>query len=366
MIKKGKYIAVRPNALIEARYDLKSRQNDIMDMVLSKIEDDNNYLYELNVNDYRKLYKSDTSNIYRDLKKAVKSMEGLGFYLINSTSKGVEKETFFAWFASIDYLETEGKIVVEVGQRLKGLLIEMKKRIYYKIEYPLNFSSIYSKRIYYYLKSFEDTGWRVDNLDVLRKKLQCPGSYNKYGLFRTKVLDIAKKEINSCSDISFDIEEIKNGRKVNSIKFIIKSNNNAYPQKQIVKDEVAFDIEEKHLDVIEKDIRLIMDITKNEFSEKTAMLFRKLSNGDNNQIQKVYDYMNTKKIKENRAGYIRRLLENFEEPKTSVGTTKFNNFEPRKYSERYEHLREICLLGYATDKERREFDEMRGDINEES
>ncbi|WP_286675407.1 hypothetical protein [Clostridium sp. ZBS12] len=27
---KGKYIAVRPNALIEARYNLTSRQNDII------------------------------------------------------------------------------------------------------------------------------------------------------------------------------------------------------------------------------------------------------------------------------------------------------------------------------------------------
>ena len=64
------------------------------------------------------------------LYKIVFYLEGTGFYLINSTNKGTEKETFFAWFASIDHLETEGRIVVEIGQRLKELLVEMKKRIY--------------------------------------------------------------------------------------------------------------------------------------------------------------------------------------------------------------------------------------------
>jgi len=37
-------------------------------------------------------------------------------------------------------------------------------QLIYKIEYPLNFRSIYSKRLYYYLKRFEDTGWRIDKL----------------------------------------------------------------------------------------------------------------------------------------------------------------------------------------------------------
>ena len=73
MIKKGKYIAVRPDALIEARYDLTCSQNDIMDIVLSEIENDDKHLYELNLNDYKHLYKNGACNIYRDFKKAVKS-----------------------------------------------------------------------------------------------------------------------------------------------------------------------------------------------------------------------------------------------------------------------------------------------------
>ena len=74
------------------------------------------------------------------------------------------------------------------------------------------------------LKSFEDTGWRIDKIDDLKYKLGCPESYKNYAIFKQKVLDMAFKEINKSGDIKFKYESIKKGRKVISIKFIITSN----------------------------------------------------------------------------------------------------------------------------------------------
>lgn len=218
---KGKHIAVRPNNIVEARYDLTSKQNDILDMVLSEVQDDDTYLYELDLDKYKKLYRKGSTNIYRDLKMAIKEFEGKGFYL---TKPSEGKQIFFVWFASIFYSDDEGKIVVEVGKQLKDILLKIKGKTFYRIEYPINFTSIYSKRMYYYLKRFEDTGWRHDNLNDLREKMQCPKSYEKYGLFRKNVLEMAQKEINEYSDISFDFEEVKEGRKVVALKFYINSN----------------------------------------------------------------------------------------------------------------------------------------------
>ncbi|MFA9396837.1 MAG: hypothetical protein ACERKV_01030 [Clostridiaceae bacterium] len=45
--KKGNNISFRPEDLIEARYKLSSKENDIVDMVLTKIEDDTNTRYNL-------------------------------------------------------------------------------------------------------------------------------------------------------------------------------------------------------------------------------------------------------------------------------------------------------------------------------
>jgi plasmid replication initiation protein len=336
VIRKGKYIAVRPNSLIEARYDLSSGQNDIIDMVLSKIENDNNYLYELNINDYKKLYRTDTSNIYRDLKKAVKSMEGTGFYLINKNNKGIEKETFFVWFASIDYLESEGKIVVEVGQRLKGLLVEMKKRIYYKIEYSLNFSSIYSKRIYYYLKSFEDTGWRIDNLDALRKKLHCPKSYNKYSFFKIKVLDMACKEINNYSDIKFTYEEIKTGRKVTNIRFDITN------KRSKALGEISATEDKEKTEEIVMDLNVIKNIIHEDISNIEAIRILDAANGDIEKIKEKYDIISQFNKVNNVVG---AMIKAIKEDWTNTGKSRvnaFTDYEQRKYD--YDEL-EKKLLG---------------------
>ncbi len=345
MIKKGKHIAVRPNELIEARYDLSVSQNDIMDMVLTKIEDDNNYLYELNINDYKHLYKTDTSNIYRNLEKATKSMEGAGFYLLTNNDKGVEKETFFVWFASIEYVKSEGKITFEIGTKLKALLLEMKKRIYYKIEYPINFTSIYSKRVYYYLKSFEDTGWRIDNLDILRKKLQCPKSYDKYGLFRTYVLDMAMKEINNYSDISFEFQEIKVGRKVTRIKFIIKQNQNNKARNEIAATSAVLgeDVRtplQKNID----DIKIVKAIISEDIKDLEAIKIYNIASGNINTIKEKYNIVRQLNNINNLVGtVITAIKEDWSLPKGQIKVDTFNDYEQRSYD--FDSL-EKKLLGW--------------------
>ena len=337
MIKRGKYIAVRPNSLIEARYDLKPKQNDILDMVLSRIDNDNNYLYELNITDYKNLYKTDSSNVYRDFKKAVKEFEDKGFYLIDTKNN---KEIFFTWFASIAYSDNEGKIVVEIGNRLKSLLVEMKKRIFYKIEYPLNFSSIYSKRIYYYLKSFQDTGWRLDNLDVLRKKLQCPESYDKYSFFKIKVLEQAKKEINKSSDINFNYEEIKTGRRVSQIKFLIKQDK--------ILNEVAVNapdaVTPKEIVTDLNDINPILEVKKIIKESLTDLELQRIidaANSDINKVKEKYEIISKMGKVNNIVGaMLTALKEDWQMPK---GKDTFNNYEQHKYD--FENL-EKRLLGW--------------------
>ena len=75
-----------------------------------------------------------------------------------------------------------------------------------------------------------------------------------------------------------------------------------------------------------------------------------------NTIGKIEKYLtdrkrNQKKDKNNKNNKINK----------SANYIGFNNFEPRKHSDRYEYLKEQCLLGQATEEERKEFDEMRGE-----
>lgn len=220
-----KNIAVRPLSIIEAKFDLDSKQNDIIDMLLTEIQDDDQLVYELNIEKYKKIYNSDTSNIYRDMKKATKGFENKGFH-----TQIDGKEVWFTWFTKIVYADKEGKIQLKVDSELKELLSEVKQRICYDIGNTLNCVSKYSKRLYFFLKLYEDTGWRIDTIETLCAKLKCPDSYAKnYGKFKEKVLNIAIYEINNITDLYFDYEEIKQGRKVVRLKFNI-TNKNVQPK----------------------------------------------------------------------------------------------------------------------------------------
>jgi len=89
----------------------------------------------------------------------------------------------------IDYIDGESKISLELGQKLKILMLSLKKARFYKLKCTLNFNNIYSRMICYYLKSYENSnkkviGWRVDNLDELKTKLECPKSYQRYADFK--------------------------------------------------------------------------------------------------------------------------------------------------------------------------------------
>lgn len=362
--KGGDLICMRPDSIIEARFNLTKKQNDILDMVFATIENDDKLQYEIDVAKYSKLYKmQDKSNVYGDLKKAVKTFEGKGFAITQNISEKKQTRIYFAWFSSIQYIDGEGKIIVELGQTLKKLLLEVKRAIYYKLEYSVNFNCIYSKRLYYYLKLYEDTGTRIDNLDTLRDKLECPKSYAKYANFRRFVLEPAQEEINGSSDITFDYKEQFTKNKVTSIKFSIKLNKTK--DNSFVQDEIVADKEETPLDSLEERINNTMAILENMVNPSEALSICGSADGNMELISKAYEYVKSKKKTDNFVGYIIDTIERikkgtFNEPK-STAKTGFNNFEPRNKSSRYSYLEEQCLLGQATEEERAEFNRMRGE-----
>ena len=73
------------------------------------------------------------------------------------------------------------------------------------------------------------------SLEEFKKKLKLTQkSYNRYNNLKNNVLEPAIKEISEKSDIKLQIEEIKIGRKVEYLKFIVK--NNTSP-KRIIKSK---------------------------------------------------------------------------------------------------------------------------------
>ena len=348
--KGGDLICKRPETIIEARFSLTKKQNDILDMVFASIENDDNLRYEIDVAKYSKLYNiKDKSNVYRDLKKAVRTFEGKGFAITTLTEKKKEHRIYFVWFSRIDYIEGESKIILELGQSLKQLMLGAKKACFYQLKYSLNFHNIYSKRMYYYLKSFENsngngTGWRLDNLDELRYKLECPKSYDVYYEFKRMVLKPAYEEINGSSDISFEYEETKVKGKVTHLKFYIKANQS---NKKAI-DEVCATIKEETVEEEKKEsispINEVKAIFKEDITSLEAKSILDTAKGDINIIKEKYALaQNVDKIGSVIGWMLRAIMNDYQDPKGKNKTDSFNNYEQRAYD--FDKL-EKKLLGW--------------------
>ena len=330
--KGGELICKRPETIVEARFKLSKKQNDILDMVFATIENDDKLEYEIEISKYAKLYLlKNQSNVYADLKKATKSFEGKGFKILNKEKK---REDYFPWFSRITYLDGESKIVVELGKTLKQLFLDVKRACFYNIKYSLNFKSIYSQRLYYYLKTFEDTGFRVDNLEELKMKLVCPSSYKNFSDFKRFVMVPAYEDINGDSDMNFEYEPQYTGKKVTSLKFYIKTNKSKILSKPEllpnVNDEVSATVTDLEEETPIKKIMALMSDYK-----VTALEAKKIYDSSENNIDIIYKVYRDKKDKPSN-GIVGLMISLVKpgvciEPKKSYKKDSFNDYPQRNY-----------------------------------
>lgn len=359
--KGGDLICKRPETIVEARFKLTKKQNDILDMVFASIENDGKLKYQIDIRKYGQLYNlKNKSNIYGDLKKAIKTFEGKGFAITQKINEKKENRIYFSWFSSIQYLDGEGKIEIELGQKLKEIMLNAKKACFYQLKYSLNFHNIYSKRMYYYLKSFENsngnnTGWRIDNLDELRSKLECPKSYNVYYEFKRLALNPAYEEINGNSDIDFEYEEIKDKKKVTHLKFHVKKNK--VNQLLDANDEVSATVtefeEEQEETYIEKIKSIIEGVTRNKLSDKSANEIYKCATNNNEYgnaplelIREMVEYSKSQNIKGDFVIWVKGTISKYKKPikaTQQIAKGSFNDYDQREYN--FDEL-EKKLLGW--------------------
>lgn len=319
----------RSNNLIEARYNLSSGQNDIIDLVLSKIKDDNEVLYTIDVKDYADLFYN-SNHIYRDLKKAADEFlkRNSGFKLYNY--KGEEEQSFF-WFVKIVYKNKEGKIIFKLDKEVKEIMLEIKNTTYYNIRYTLNMSSNYAKRMYMYLKRFEDTGYRIDKVIDLLNKLECPTSYyEKYNFFKQRVLQVSQKEINGHTDITFTFEEIKTGKKVTSLKFYINSIKKPIEIKK-VKTKINNSLKDKGMDIDDLIDQLQVFISE-PIKIKDLKAILKAADNDVKLIQAKYELAKQQSHIENLTAWlISAVKDDYTEPVSRTKKNRFVNYEQENY-----------------------------------
>lgn len=343
------YLVTKSNYFImNTSYDLSLEEQKIILTLASMVqpEDEDFKHYKFKISDFMELLGVKDKSKYVEIPKLTKE-------LMKKVFEIQEGDTLIqtAWLSGAMYKKGTGCVELTFSSYLKPYMLKLSSMFtQYKLSNILCMKSKYSPRIYEILKcnEFKKQGYIEIGVEELRKLLKTEDMYSQYQDFKRKVIIQAQKELKKISDISFEFEEIKTGRKVTALKFYIHSNKAKIINKPSADEEVSATLEtETPLDILEKSIAEVMEITENSFTEKNASTFWGDSNGNIELIYKAYEYMKTKSIEKSKVGYMRTLLKNFEEPQKLelLGTnyTGFNNFKPREYD--YDSL-EKKLLGW--------------------
>lgn len=217
---------IKANTLIQrSRFSLSAQQQKIVLFIISQIEpyDEEFKLYEFKITEFCKVCGIEPKgDIYSLLKNQIKAISDKSLWIELENGE----ETLVRWIEKPYIDKKSGTIKIKIDEDMKPYLLQLKERFTeYDLIYTLNFKSKYSIRLYEYLKSIHykklQPYTQTISIDKFQKMLD--STYEDFKDFHTRVLKPAKKEINTYSDILFNYELIKEGRKVVAIVIDIET-----------------------------------------------------------------------------------------------------------------------------------------------
>lgn len=221
-ISKDPYRIIKGNPIINAKFDISAIQMKIFLHMIASIDQakDSIPIIKITVKDFQRLTGINSNNIYAHVEKEAMKMREKRIFFSNN------KITFDAnLISAFVYYKDEGYFTLEIPQALHPFLLQIKENFtVLDIRNILRLDSVYAMRFYEFCKEYERFGKFRFEVDELKATLGLSARYKNYFDFKKKVIEQAKKELSLNAEIYFEYQEIKNGKKVESIEFHIKKN----------------------------------------------------------------------------------------------------------------------------------------------
>ncbi|WP_072060704.1 replication initiation protein [Clostridium novyi] len=377
------YLVTKSNFFImNSSYDLTLEEQKIILTLASMVQptDEEFKAYTFKVSDFMKLLDIKTKTKYSELPKITKNLMKKVFEI-----KEDNRLIQLAWLSSVIYEKGSGEVILKFSPDLKPYMLKLNK-LYtsYRLANILSMKSKYSPRIYEILKcnEFKKEKCIEIQLDLLKKLLKTEHIYPRYNDFKRFILVKAQKELDKLSDIRFEFEEVKTGRKVTSLRFYIESKDIESNEKDIIEipklieNSITVDAiedmkpEDPKKNLIEENDEIIFlkNLFDNKLDNVECAKILAVAKGNLDMIKDAYNIaLQQPKIK-NLCGWIIACIKNdYTVPVaiTNLNNTinskvdSFNDFEQRDYD--WPEL-EKKLLGWDTE-EKKDIDEQEILIN---
>ena len=223
-MQKINLIVKEPEELILMRGDFSESALKLGAYLIANLKKDK-VIYKINIKNYLKKFDKKIGD-YNYLYNVTKELSQKQFEIKDRFN---ERFAIFNFISSATY--ADGMLEVEFSQKLLAYLLEIKEKyLKYDIKHIMSLSSKYSIRLYKILKDAYEKNSRYNHkaelklsIQELREILEIPRSY-RFNDIKRQILNKAKAELAEHTDILFDYEEIKTGRKVTHLHFYIRPN----------------------------------------------------------------------------------------------------------------------------------------------
>lgn len=173
--------------------------------------------HTLTAKEFSQAFGVDLDSCYRVLKRAGKK-------LMESSITLEEPELFRTQqiniCSKVTYLHKEGSIKVKFTDDIMPYLAQVRQKfVLYNLKEVANFGSLYSTRLYELIQEFKDTGYLIKSVAQLREVFAVGKKFPDYYDFKRYTFAHAVNEINSQYEMNLQFEELKEGRRVVSIRF---------------------------------------------------------------------------------------------------------------------------------------------------
>ena len=224
MPQSSSSLVVKSNRMINAKYNLSLSEMRLIQYMVTLISanDQDFTTYQIPIKVFASLTSDNKSkNVYERAKDTTKRlMERV------LTVEEDDGPLQLSLVSSAKYYNGKGYVKLRFDPGLKPYLLDLKRSFTkYDLKNIMELGSFYSIRIYELLKQH---AWKKNpeiqfSVDELKGMLALEHKYKSYNLFKKRVIEQAQKELKIHCDLTFTFKEIKEGRKVKWIVFLIKS-----------------------------------------------------------------------------------------------------------------------------------------------
>ena len=326
------YLVAQRNDLIEARHTnpLSVREQKIVLTMVSMIQpnDEDFKDYRISIKEFSEMLGLEGSAKYTELKEITKDLMSKSIEIPREDGGWL----FANWISSAEYQKGEGIIALSFSPKLKPYLLQLKNTFTtYRLSNILSLKSTYSIRLYELMKKWQHLGkWSCSVHNFKEKMGVEKKAYPRYANLKARVLNPAIAEVNEKTDLHISIKEIKRGRSVDQIEFVIRH----APEKEIRLQEPK----RKEKKQSEQDILRTRLNTLTDGYQFDMAFFAQLHQGASliwqddaeQELEWLIRYVNEEKTVKNPLGFIKSKITSAWEIHEAGGQITFADLQPMK------------------------------------